>query len=233
VPIHHLPPVAGFPIDASHNDLVFPQNRHRDVNKYPMWHLRSALSYMGLPQLSVLEVTEPLTQRVAGVRWRWTPTGWVAVTDSMPRARLVTDWRVSQDVRTDISAIDISRTVLVEATPGVTSGDPGTARIVSERRGEFVIETEAPGPQLLVLAERFHSGWEATIAGQPVPVQRGYGDYMVVRVPAGTHQVSLRFAPASARWGLMLTLVGLLAAVLGTVWLRRRRPQERSVPVIR
>lgn len=221
VPIRQLSPVAGLPPGARRQDLVHPDGSGDDANKYPMWGLRSTRSYMGIPQLSVLDREARSTLRVAAVQWQWTPGGWVAVDGTLPRVRLVTDWRVSGEVRTEIEAIDVARTALVEAPPEHTSGEPGSARITRERPGEFLILTDAPGPQLLVVAERFHAGWRATIDGRAIPVQRAYGDFMAARVPAGTHEVALSFSPASTRWGGWITLAGLCAAALGTAVLRR------------
>jgi hypothetical protein len=223
VPFRHVAPIAGFPIDAREQDLVHPQATLDDINKYPMWRLRSTLAYLGLPQLSLLDPADPLAQRVAGVQWRWTPAGWSAVEGTMARVRLVADWRVSGDARADVGTIDIARTALLDSPPGDTAGGPGRARLVHERPGELVIETDAPGPQLVIVAERFHTGWKAIAAGRPVRVHRAYGDFMAALVPAGTHRVTFRFSPASARWGLMLTILGLAVTALGAFALRHRR----------
>jgi uncharacterized membrane protein YfhO len=83
------------------------------------------------------------------------------------------------------------------------------------------VETEALHPQLLVLTERFHPGWQIAIDGEPVEVRRVYGEYLGCVVPPGTRRVSLVFAPASARHGLWLTIAGLVFTLLVSLLLDR------------
>ncbi len=211
-------PYRGIPPGARPSDLVRPTPARNDMNLYAMWHLRSSTVYLGLIPATVLDPYRPISKRVAGVRWDWTENGWQILEDSMPRARLVSEWRVSRDVASDAERVDLSRVALVDRPPGGVSGVPGTARMLLERPGMLVVETNAPATQLLVLTERFHQGWRAGVDGtasaQPVIV---FGDYMGCLVPAGSHRITFRFAPASARYGLWMTLVGLAATVLGTI----------------
>ena len=88
VPVRHVSPIGGFPVDAGDQDLVYPQVNLNEMNKYPMWRLRSTLAYLGIPQSSVLDPADPIAQRVAGVQWTWSPLGWRAVDATMPRVRL-------------------------------------------------------------------------------------------------------------------------------------------------
>lgn len=154
--------------------------------------------------------------RVAGVNWVWTPSAWEKVENPMPRARLVSDWRVASTLHPDTHPLDVSRTALVDAPLTDTiSGEPGTARVLGEQPGRLSIETRAPHPQLLVLTERFHSGWRVVIDGQAAPVVRVYEAYLGCVVPAGRREVAFTFAPASARQGLWLTIAGVAATLLG------------------
>jgi uncharacterized membrane protein YfhO len=43
-----------------------------------------------------------------------------------------------------------------------------------------------------------------------------YGDYVGCLVEAGRHDVTFTFAPASARAGLWITIVGVLATAVST-----------------
>ena len=93
-----------------------------------------------------------------------------------------------------------------------------------DRAGVLVVDTDAPASQLLVLTERFHPGWHADVDGTAsTQLVRVFGDYMGCVVPAGRHRITLRFAPASARYGLWTTLVGLVATAGGYVGLRKAR----------
>lgn len=222
VPIAGVKPIRGLPPDAQPNDLVRPTALRNDMNLYAMAHLRSSTVYLGLTPSTVLNPYLLIAKRVAGVRWDWTETGWRAVKDTMPRVRLVSEWRVSTDVPADVERIDISRVALLDEPPGDVSGAPGTAWMVAERPGALAVDTNAPAAQLLVLTERFDRGWRIDVdsvsAARPLRV---YGDYMGCVVPAGRHRVTFRFAPASARYGLWMTIAGLAATLVGAVLVAR------------
>jgi hypothetical protein len=51
---------------------------------------------------------------------------------------------------------------------------------------------------------------------------RVFGDYLGCVVEGGTHEVTFRFAPASARAGLWLTFVGLALTTVSTWYLSTR-----------
>ncbi len=223
IPIRAIAGLMGRPSGAVAGDLVHPGPALDDMNRYVMRHLRSQLAYLGLSRSSVLDPDTLVTQRIAGVKWTLAPGGWAPVEATMPRVRFATEWRVSGDMRADVGAIDIARTALVDASPGTATGAPGEARLTEERAGRFRIETRAATDQLLILTERFHTGWTAEIDGAPVSTRRVYGDYLGCLVPAGSHTVSFVFAPQSWRYGVWLTLAGLGLTVLGAVFVGRAR----------
>jgi hypothetical protein len=132
----------------------------------------------------------------------------------------VSHWRIVSGAD-DGGAVDVTRTALVDAAPGETSGEPGRAEVLRERPGHLVVETDALHPQLLVLTERFHPGWRILMDGDAVPVTRMYGEYLGCVVPAGRHRVSFVFAPASARQGLWLTTAGLTITLLVSLMIAR------------
>ena len=214
-PIGKIVPSGGLPPGPRRGDLVHPQVVLDDMNKYALWGLRTQLAYLGLARSSVLDPEALVTQRLAGVKWRWTPAAWAAVDGAMPRVRLVPQWRVSQDIRGDLTRIDIGRTALVDASPGGADAPAGTARLLDDRPGRLRIETAAPSAQLLVVAERYHEGWIAQVDGVASPTRRVYGDYLGCVTPSGVHRVDFVFAPQSARHGLWLTLAGLALTIIG------------------
>jgi hypothetical protein len=218
VRIGALFPAAGFPSGGRRGDLVHPQVLLTDMNKYALWRFRSSIAYLGLVQSSILDPDSPSIQRIAGVQWNWTPSGWFPVGGTLPRARLVVDRRVSANPAADVETIDPARTALVDIVTEPISGAVGTAAIIRDYGGRIMIRTTAPAPQLLVLAERFHAGWRAQADDVPLHIVRAYGDFMGMVVPAGAHTVRLTFEPASFRYGLWTTFAGLvmvLAAALG------------------
>lgn len=222
-PIALLEPSRGRPPGSEPGDLVHPAQDLGEMNRFVLARRRSQLAYLGLVRSSVLDPDALVTQRLAGVKWTWTAAGWAPVERTMPRVRLVTDWRVSRDVPSDLGGIDIARTALVDGPPGAAAAEPGEARMIEERAGRFRIDTRADAEQLLVLTERFHDGWTATVDGRPVSTRRIYGDYLGCLVPAGSHVVTFVFAPATARYGLWLTLAGLALTAAGCLILLKLR----------
>lgn len=92
-------------------------------------------------------------------------------------------------------------------------------RIVwQERRPEFLmLEVSTARPCVLVLSELDYPGWQALVNGQRTPIERANGVLRALALPAGTHQVVMRFRPASLQWGAGISLVILLGAVGGLV----------------
>ena len=120
---------------------------------------------------------------------------------ALPRVMLVSDWRVA-----DFEAlirhggwpdVDPRRTVLLANAPaGMTPGPVGgTARIVSYRNTEIVVEVEAPAGGFLVLNDIWHPWWRASVDGVPAEILEANVLFRAVRVPAGTHTVRFSFHP--------------------------------------
>ncbi|MBX3177779.1 MAG: hypothetical protein KF886_10485 [Candidatus Hydrogenedentes bacterium] len=180
--------------------------------------LPNYLGYVGLPPAWTLDPGAPVTRRVAGVRWEKQPVNapdWTVNEDALPLARLVTQTVVSTTPRETIGRIDVATTALVERPLALPGGSPGALRWVEHTPGHARFETEASAPQLLVFAQRHHAGWRATVNGAPAEVLRVYGDFMGCLAPAGAAEIVFRFAPASLRYGLLMSASGLLFALAG------------------
>ena len=138
------------------------------------------------------------------------PGNWALVPEPRPRAWLVARAERSNDPQSDIGQIDLETAALVERPVELWNGPRGEARIVSDRPGNVQLVTAAETRQLLVLAERHHHGWQATLDDAPWPVERVNGDFLGCVVPPGEHRVAFAFRPASLRWGKALSCIGLL-----------------------
>jgi hypothetical protein len=198
------------PSAAAPPEMLFEATRAPAANLPVLRGFRMFNGYVALWPVRVLDVEDPIAQRLGGVHWQHAPDGWHPVQGSMPRARLVSDVRVSADVRRDIHEIAIARTALIDRPLGTFGGEPGDAQLIVDAPGRITILTRAPARQLLVLTERFQPGWRATSDGVPLDVLRAYGDQVAVPVDSGVHRLELRFAPASARVGTILTGLGCL-----------------------
>jgi hypothetical protein len=101
----------------------------------------------------------------------------------------------------------------------------GTAQLARVSPREIAVHTDAPSRQLLVVAEHFDPGWRATIDDAPADAVQVDLAAIGVVVPAGQHEVKLRFVPYLLPLGL--TLAGLCAAALSLLELLQRKHRVR------
>jgi hypothetical protein len=213
---------ANVPSEARPGEYVAPPANLFQANLGVLSGLRLSSGYAGLIPASVLDPNDAIVARLGGVSWRLAGSTWTRVDDPMPRARLVADARVSHDAASDLRAIDMATTALVDVPVAVGPGASiGEARVTADRPGSIVVRTTAPAARLLVLTERFHEGWRASEDGRTCPIARAYGDYLSCVVTAGTHDVTFTFAPASARNGARLGALGFGMMLVMFVIVRR------------
>ncbi len=144
----------------------------------------------------------------------------------LPRAYLVGVARQSDVDETaqllSSGQVDPRRTVLLEAGPlPKTSPGGGTVTWTSRETDRIELAVEAKGDSILVVSDTEYPGWEATVDGVEAAILRANITFRAVAVPAGSHKVVMRFRPASARWGLILSALSIVA-VLGYCGLRKR-----------
>jgi hypothetical protein len=114
-------------------------------------------------------------------------------------------------------AFDVRNTAVTEEAVSlpVTPTLPATpAEIVIYDNNQVVIKATAQADGLLVLADQYFQGWDATVDGVPVPVQRVNHFMRGVPVTAGEHEVVFTFTPRSLQIGAVLSLLGLLLAAV-------------------
>ena len=105
---------------------------------------------------------------------------------------------------------------LPDVAPPAGSG-PGDKVVVTEtapERIEFRAEASAPG--LLVLSEVYAEGWNAYVDGERVEVLRTNHALRGVPLPAGEHEVVVKYEPRSLRIGLWST--GLASVAMLGIW---------------
>ena len=151
------------------------------------------------------------------------------MTDTMPRARLVSIAQRTDHARDDVRRIDIARVALVDRPIEGLEGAPGAARAIIDRPGHIVVDASTPGTQLLILTERFHDGWRVSEGDRSVPAIRVYGNYLGCVVVPGVHRIVFTFAPNSLRDGLRLMWLGLALTAGAIVVLWRLPAQVRGV----
>lgn len=159
-------------------------------------------------------------------------------TTALPRLRWASRSIVIDDTARRLTALSggtIDRDTVVLSEPGHGSNaipaatgeeaDAGGAELAvvidSPTAIELTVEAESSG--YVVVADALQTGWAATVDGKGASLVQADHAGVAVEVPAGRHDVELRYRPRGQRAGLAissLTALGLLAAV---VWERRRR----------
>lgn len=195
--------------------------------------------------MSVYAVS-PGRNRELGLQARWdeSAASWRIDPAPEPRAylataaRTVTDWRTAN--RLIAAGHPFREIALVEnpAIPGTaaTRADPapGTtqpARITRFEAERIEVTVESTVPGILVLAEPWYPGWTATIAGRAASLQPVNGWMRGVPVPAGRHEVVLRYHSQYFALGALVTALAVGIACL--LWIRhssRPRFPSRQFP---
>jgi hypothetical protein len=78
-------------------------------------------------------------------------------------------------------------------------------------QNRLTLTAETNRPAVLVVADAWADGWQATVDGRPTPLFHANHAFRGVIVPAGRHQVALRYAPRVWRIAWLLALAGLIA----------------------
>jgi hypothetical protein len=89
-----------------------------------------------------------------------------------------------------------------------------------------------PDGRLLVVAAELEDGWQASVAGRPVPVVRAWGHLVAVPLPSAAAEVRVHRSPQT-RAALLLgqLAIALFATVAARPATRRRgRPRRRRPP---
>jgi hypothetical protein len=96
---------------------------------------------------------------------------------------------------------DLRTTVLLEGAPAAgPARRPGTARIVSYRNTEVVLEADSPDGGWLVLNDPWQPWWFAEVDGRPADMLRANVIFRAVAVAPGRHAVRFVFRPLAGAW---------------------------------
>lgn len=112
------------------------------------------------------------------------------------------------------------------ATPA-SSADSAVA-VTRREAGEVDLRVAGPAPAVVVVLQTGTPGWVASVDGRAATLRPAGLLFQSVAVPAGSHQVALRYRPRSVDIGLALSALGIvgLGAMLLLPWsipqLRRR-----------
>ncbi len=229
---------SGFPID---------RRGMRRGNEIILCGWRRADGYAGLEPRQQLDWSEVPSLRVAGVSWvhrdRRTASiaglrahggGWLEVPEPLDRVRLVSRVVSGEDAARHLADVDIQSTAVADVPLALPPCRPGSVQVLVDRPGRLRIRCDCYGPQMLVVAESYHPGWQARVDKEPQPVFRLNGDFMGCPVGPGRQEVELRFQPASLQYGRWASFAGTgllglsLVCFAGRVGTTRKRSGSRE-----
>ncbi|MCE1225454.1 MAG: YfhO family protein [Geobacteraceae bacterium] len=157
----------------------------------------------------------------------------------LPKAWLVSQVKVETDPQQRLkqmqeATFDPSRIALVESAPPFVLSPPlksGEVLLQQYANERLRLSASVSSNSLLVLGEKYHKGWKATVDGKPttiVPV-----DHILrgVYLTPGKHTVEFRFDPLPFKIGKGLTLgsFALFGVVAVREWLLRKREHAGTV----
>jgi hypothetical protein len=156
---------------------------------------------------------------------------------ALPRAFVVPSAQFQPTAEFALQAItqpgfDPAQTAVIEgpSTLPVPVGGSGTVTETQVHRNSIAFTVNADAPALVFVSQVWYPGWQVFIDGQRAGAPyRANFLFQAVGVPAGEHQVELRFTPASWRigWALMaVAVLALVAAVLWLLWSGRKRERN-------
>jgi len=89
--------------------------------------------------------------------------------------------------------------------------------------GDLTVRCESDGGKLVV-RENAWDGWSATVNGEPTELSESR--WLTMTVPSGTALIRLKYFPADALLGVLLSLAGVSALLI--LWRRERRRAHRE-----
>ena len=105
----------------------------------------------------------------------------------------------------------------LSARSNVTVTDASEAKIIFQKFGaqSAHLTVEAPATALVVVAQAFYHNWHAYVDGKPVPLLRANHAFQALEVPAGQHEITLRYEDWMFRLGAVISALTLLGCMTG------------------
>jgi hypothetical protein len=151
----------------------------------------------------------------------------VEFTGALPRAKFFTRWQTETNTAAALSRLVDPRfdpqaeVILADdiGTPPAAQDTAAKATIESWLPRDQVVRTRSGQPGVMLMVQRWHPDWKATVDGKPVPLLRANHLFSGVQVPAGEHVVELHYQPS--RPALWVTLAALVAGGVSLLLLAR------------
>jgi hypothetical protein len=154
---------------------------------------------------------------------------------ALPRAWLTAQVHVARDreaaaARAHSTGFDPTQQAVIESaaaiatlsTGGHARTQAGSVEILEHQPERVRLVVRARSPALLVLAEQYFPGWEATVDGIPSTIYATNLAFRGVVVPEGVSEVAFSYSPASFRHGCVIAAAAALLWLMILLFLRRR-----------
>jgi hypothetical protein len=107
----------------------------------------------------------------------------------------------------------------LERAPGLPAASDaplrgGPAAIVRDEPTLVEVEAELEAPGLLVLADSYFPGWQATLDGEPLEIHPANHLFRGVMVPAGQHRIRFTYRPRRLMLGIAASGLGAVVLLL-------------------
>jgi uncharacterized membrane protein YfhO len=120
---------------------------------------------------------------------------------------------------------DDTRTMLLPPAAACAGQGHVDVQIADQPDGRVVAQVNAPADGYVFFSEPYYNERRAAVDGRRVPLSRANLTFTAVAVPAGRHEVELRYTPSSFYLGSLIT--GATVAGYAFVFVRRPRRKER------
>ncbi len=149
-----------------------------------------------------------------------------------PRFALIAGWKTAGDEQALSELADPKippfKNVLLAADAAAPSssgqGIIGSVEVLAYKTGHVRLRTQSEQAALLRIADKFDPGWRAFVDGKSAPVLRADYLFQAVFIPAGAHEIELKFtAPTGTLW---LQFAGMAVCAICAI---RLVIQKRSI----
>jgi hypothetical protein len=121
-------------------------------------------------------------------------------------------------VRAFPAVVEIPNSMISALGSDHAPGPAGSVTVRDYRPGHIDLQVDAARPALLVVAESYYPGWEASVDGVAAQILRTNYISQGILVPGGCHTIKLNYAPSLFRYGLAASLVSLLGVLALALW---------------
>jgi hypothetical protein len=184
--------------------------------------VRWVLSFRPLPEGLVSKRAEMKLPEVASPLVLYELRGWLPRAYWVPRFEVEPVSRAGEE-RLEDPTFDPRVSVLLESpplvVPGLLRSAQGEIQVDYEARDAHTVRIRARTPPgFLVILDGHHPDWVAEDPSGPVPLLKADGRYRALATPGGERTFTLRYRPAWRVPALLLSALGLLAALALAAW---------------